>query len=243
MITEHKTVLITGANQGIGFEAAGALARLGYFVYLGCRDKTRGSDAVKRWNSSGLANIESIEIDVTHIHSIKTARQQLENKIDALDVLINNAAIPGQQPQNMSGGEVTNLREVFETNFFGAVQTTQEFIPLLAKSGKPVIINISSEMGSLSIQSDTKNPNRRLYDAYSCSKTALNAFTVMLAKEFENTRFKILSVAPGFTATNLNQYRGTQTPVEAARVIVKYASEDRDSPSGRFLNKSGVVPW
>jgi NAD(P)-dependent dehydrogenase (short-subunit alcohol dehydrogenase family) len=128
-----KTVLITGANKGIGFETAKQLAQSGYFVYLGSREKTNGLDAIKRLKESGILNVSCIEIDVTDIHSIKQAKEELEIQIDALDILINNAGIASEQPQSVSAGAMENLRKVFETNFFGAVQTTQQFIPLLKK--------------------------------------------------------------------------------------------------------------
>jgi NAD(P)-dependent dehydrogenase (short-subunit alcohol dehydrogenase family) len=238
-----KTVLITGANQGIGFETARQLAHLGYFVYLGSRNKNKGEEAINRLKQSGAANIAFVELDVTNIHSIKQARQELENKVDALDVLVNNAGISASQPQNISSVALENLRNVFETNFFGAVQTTQQFLPLLKKSVQPVIVNVSSELGSLSIHNGISNSNFKIYDAYSCSKTALNAFTVTLANELKGTGFKINSVTPGYTATNLNQYRGTKTPEESAGVIVKYATLDSDGPTGKFFNNDAEVPW
>ena len=237
-----KTVLITGANKGIGFETARQLVQLGYFVYLGSRDRQRGSDAVKKLRDSGISNVELVEIDVTDIHSVKQARQELESKIEALDVLINNAGISGGPVQNMSTIEMENLRKVFDTNFFGAVQTTQQFMDLLKKSNKPVIINVSSELGSLTLHSSTLNPNYKIYDAYSCSKTALNAFTVMLANEFRNTNFRINSVSPGYTATDLNQHRGTQTVEQGAKFIVKYATLEEDGVTGRFF-KEEEIPW
>ena len=162
-----------------------------------------------------------IEIDVTNINSIKSAKQELEAKTQQLDVLINNAGISGGFiPQNMSTYGIENLREVFETNFFGAVQTTQQFIGLLKRSGEPRIVNVSSGLGSLNFSS---SHDMAFYD-YGCSKTALNAFTVSLAKEFRDTNFKINSVEPGFTATNLNQYQGTQTVEQAVGIIVEYAT-------------------
>lgn len=237
-----KTVFITGANKGIGFETAKQLAQSGYFVYLGSRDKAKGTDAVNKLKDAGLSNIETIEIDVTNINSIKQAKQDLENKIDTLDILINNAGISGEQPQNISTGEMENLRKVFETNFFGAVQTTQQFIDLLKKSNKPVIVNVSSELGSLALHNNTRNPNYEIYDAYSCSKAALNAFTVVLANEFRNTKFKINSVTPGYTATDLNQHKGIQTVEQGAKSIVKYATLDDDGPTAGFF-KEKEIPW
>lgn len=240
-----KTVLITGANKGIGFETAKQLAQLGYYVYAGSRDKSKGKEAVEKLKKQGINNIECIEIDVTKMDSIKSARQELEGKIEALDILINNAGISAGQPQNMSSITIENLRHVFDTNFFGAVQTTQQFIPLLKKSNEPGIVNVSSGLGSLAIHSNLKNsnPNFDIYDAYSCSKTALNAFTVMLANEFRDTNFKINSVTPGYTATDLNHHKGTQTVAQAAKVIVKYATMDKDGPTGKFLKEDGEIDW
>jgi NAD(P)-dependent dehydrogenase (short-subunit alcohol dehydrogenase family) len=238
-----KTVLITGANKGIGFETAKQLAQLGCFVYLGSRDKAKGLDAVNKLKGLGISNVELIEIDVTNTDSIKHARQELETKIEALDVLINNAGISGGMPQNISTIEIESLRNVFETNFFGAVQTTQQFINLLKKSSQPVIVNVSSGLGSLTLHSGTLNSNYKIYDAYSCSKTALNAFTVMLANEFRETNFKINSVAPGYTATDLNQFKGTQTVEQGAKPVVKYATLNIDGPTGKFFNKDSEVAW
>lgn len=238
-----KTVLITGANQGIGLEVARQLAGLGYEVYLAYRNKSKGIAAVEALKAAGLKNVHGLEMDVTDARSIRAARLSLESEIGALDILINNAGIAGEQPQTMSAGSSENLKSVFETNFFGAVQTTQELLPLLEKSDEPAIINVSSEMGSLSVQSNTRNPNRGLYDAYSCSKAALNAFTVMLANHYKNGHFRINSVTPGYTATNLNHYQGAKTPGQGAGVIVKYVTRGSDGLSGKFFNQDGEVPW
>ncbi len=237
-----KTVLITGANKGIGFETAKQMAQLGYFVYLGSRNKIKGLDALNKLKSLGISNVELIEIDVTNIRSIKKAKQELENQTEVLDVLINNAGIAGAMPQNISAGNIENLRNVFETNFFGAVQTTQQLIDLLKKSNSPIIVNVSSELGSLTIHNSRQNPNFEIFDAYSSSKTALNAFTVLLANEFKNTNFKINSVSPGYTATDLNQYKGTQTVEQGAKFIVKYATLGIDGPTGGFF-KEEEIPW
>ncbi|WP_294207320.1 SDR family NAD(P)-dependent oxidoreductase [uncultured Chryseobacterium sp.] len=233
-----KNVLITGANQGIGFETARQLAGLGYYVYLGSRSRSKGMEAQKKLNEEGLHQAECIEIDVTDAGSIESAKHVLESKGHGLDLLINNAGIAGEQPQTMSGGSIGNLRNVFETNFFGAVQTTQLLMGLLQKSEEPRIINVSSPLGSLSVQADSQNPNFRSYDAYSASKTALNAFTVLLSKELQYTNIKVISVEPGYTASNLNRYQGTQTTEQAAEIIVKYATLP-DMPTGKFFDRNG----
>jgi NAD(P)-dependent dehydrogenase (short-subunit alcohol dehydrogenase family) len=238
-----KTVLITGANKGIGFETARQLAQLDYFVYLGSRDVARGRDAIHRLKDFGIDHVQLVEIDVTNIDSIKRARQSLEARIEALDILINNAAIAGEQPQSIATIAMENLRRVFETNFFGAIQTTQQFLPLLERSQAPVIVNVSSELGSLTRHSGAqRNPNWDLYDAYSCSKTALNAFTVALANAYRNSKFRINSVTPGYTATDLNQFQGAQTAEQGAKYIVNFATIGPDGPSGKFF-KEEAVAW
>jgi NAD(P)-dependent dehydrogenase (short-subunit alcohol dehydrogenase family) len=221
-----KSVLITGANKGIGFETAKQLASLEYFVYIGSRDKAKGLEAVEKLKALGFSNADCIELDVTNINSIKTARAELEVKTQHLDVLINNAGIRGDVPQPATKVSIDTLRVVFETNFFGAVQTTQEFIDLLKKSNTPRIVNVTSDLASLTNQSD---PTWKFYhykaSAYASSKTALNAYTVMLAFELKDTNFKVNCVSPGPTATDFNNYQGERPAEQGARVIVKYATQ------------------
>jgi len=203
-----KTVLITGANKGIGFETARQLVQLDCFVYLGSRNKEHGLEAIKKLNDLGIFNVETILIDVTNINSVRKARQELETKISSLDILINNAGIGGDLPQDFSTCCLENLRRIFDTNFFGAIQTTQELLPLLKKSEQATIINISSEVGSLTeLSSQGGNSHRDKFHAYGSSKTALNAFTVMLANELREDGISVNSITPGHTATDLNQSR------------------------------------
>ena len=239
-----KTVLITGANKGIGFETAKQLAQLDYFVYIGSRDKKRGHRAKEELHSSGLRNVDVVELDVTKSDSIKQARRILETKITQLDVLINNAGIRGEVPQLASKIPVAIMREVFETNFFGVIQVTQEFIPLLEKAEVPIIVNVTSDLGSLTLRSD---PNSSIYHferaCYGPSKTALNAYTVALAVELKDSKFKINCVNPGYTATDFNEFKGTKPVAQGASVIVKYALLKENGPSGKYFSEEGETPW
>jgi len=244
LIITMKTVLITGANKGIGFEIARQLAQLNHYVYLGSRDKDNGLEAIKKLNDMGIANVEALVIDVADITSVRRARKELEAKLDSLDILINNAGIAGELPQDFATVDMENLRRIFDTNFFGTVQTTQEFLPLLKKSGRAAIINVSSEVGSIALRTAAgRNTNRDKYNAYGSSKTALNAFTVMLANELHNTGITVNSVTPGYTATDLNQFQGAKTPEQGAIPIVELATQSNPDITAKFFNDGGEVPW
>lgn len=216
-----KKVLITGANKSIGFEAARQLLKQGYFVYLGARDKAKGDEAIARLKAEGLTNVETIRIDVTDPASVEAAA----GKIESLDVLINNAGISGGFPQSALDTKVDTIRQVFDTNFFGLINVTQAFLPTLKKSAEPRIVNVTSGLGSLTLHAD---PNWKYYKiksaAYGPSKSALNAYTIVLAYELKDTAFKINAVDPGYTATDFNHHSGPGTVEDAAARVVKYAT-------------------
>lgn len=239
-----KTVLITGANKGVGFETARQLAQQGNFVYIGSRDIAKGQKAADILKTAGITNVAAIQIDVTDIGSLRKAKETLSEQSGMLDVLINNSGIAGEQPQQLSDGSMENLRNLFETNFFGAVQTTQVMLPLLRRSSAPAIINVSSEVGSLAMHSA---PDRRAnwsnYSAYGATKTALNAFTVLLANELRAENITVNSVTPGSTATDLNAFSGLKTAEEGAKPIVQLAMSADRTVTGKFFRDGGEVLW
>jgi NAD(P)-dependent dehydrogenase (short-subunit alcohol dehydrogenase family) len=239
-----KNVVITGANKGIGFEVAKQMAELGYFVYLGCRNEQNGMEAIEKLRELNISNVKLLQIDVSDPDSVTAAASKLASEIDALDILINNAGIAGGQPQNLSLCALSLLKEVFDTNYFGAIQTTQAMLPLLEKAAQPVIVNVSSELGSLAMQTaEGRNQNWDNVHVYGSTKTALNSFTIHLAQEFRNTKFKVNSVTPGFTATDLNGFAGFKTAAQGAKPIVRLATIGADGPSGKFFREEGEVPW
>jgi len=239
-----KTAFITGANKSIGFETARQLAQLGYFIYIGSRDKARGAEAIEKLKALGLTNVDCLPLEVTDIHSIKAARQLLETKTKTLDVLINNAGISGGFPQPATTVSIDKLRSVFETNFFGAVQVVQEFIDLLKKSDQPRIVNVTTELSSMTNHSDPNWIYAQFKPAaYGPSKAALNAYTVMLAAELKNTNFKVNVVCPGYTDTDFNNHQGTKKVEQAATAIVKYATIDSSGATGKFFNEEGEIAW
>ena len=244
-----KTVLITGANKSIGFETVRQLVQKGYYVYLGSRDGQKGQQAVEQLKAEGLTNVEPIVIDVDNPDSIKAARETLGQKTNVLDVLINNAGISGPFPQTALDTDVSRIRQVLETNFFGVIETTQAFIDLLKQSAEPRIVNVTSGLGSLTLHSD---PAWKYYaikpTSYVASKAALNAYTIVLAHELRDTPFKVNAVDPGYTATDFNHHSGPGTVPDAAARLVKAATFGPDGPTGQFFSDdnvpaTGISPW
>jgi NAD(P)-dependent dehydrogenase (short-subunit alcohol dehydrogenase family) len=229
------TTLITGANKGLGHETARQLIAAGHTVYVGARDQKRGQEA------AGRLGARFVLIDVTRDDSVAAAADRIGTEAGRLDVLVNNAGIPGGRTPP---GEVTGdgLRRVFETNVFGLVRVTHAFLPLLQASPAPVIVNVSSGLGSFGVVTD---PDRMESGyptlAYGSAKAAVNMLTVQYAKAFPAIR--INAVDPGYTATDLNAHRGTQTIGEGAEVIVAMAQAGPDGPTGGYFDRKGPVPW
>jgi NAD(P)-dependent dehydrogenase (short-subunit alcohol dehydrogenase family) len=244
-----KVALITGANKGIGLETVKQLSKKGLFVYLGSRDLKKGEAVAKELDNQGFQNIKAIEIDVTKSETILSANNVIETEKGQLDVLINNAGIFGGLPQNALQTSIDNFKEVFETNVYGVARVTQTFIGLLRKSSAPRIVNVSSSVGSLTLQSD---PKWQAYDyakfaVYASSKSAINMYTVHLAYELLDTAFKVNAVCPGYTKTDFTNYIGGEVEDAAARII-KYALISQDGPTGKFFSEesnpqTGEIPW
>ena len=246
---EGKSALITGANKGIGLETAKQLARKGLFVYLGSRDIEKGEAVVRTLKESGIMNVKAVEIEVTQPGTIQSTKALIEQERGRLDVLINNAGISGIVPQSALETGVDHYREVFEVNLYGVVNVTQAFVDLLRKSAAPRIVNVSTSVGSLSLQSNPQWPayDYAKYAVYGSSKAAMNMYTVHLAYELRDTAFKVNAVCPGYTKTDFTNQQGGEVE-EAGKRIVKYALIDENGPTGKFFSEetnpeSGEVPW
>jgi NAD(P)-dependent dehydrogenase (short-subunit alcohol dehydrogenase family) len=238
-----KVALITGANRGIGFEIARQLGALGFIVLVGARDDERGAEAAARLREAGL-HARPIVLDVTDAETIEAAVQEVAREFGKLDVLINNAGIALDRGMKPSEVPLAVLRATYETNVFGPVAVLQAFLPLLRKSEAGRVVNASSELASLARNGDPGFEFGHInLLAYNSSKTALNAVTVQLAKELRETGIKINAADPGYTATDFNQHRGTQSVVEGARAAVRLATLPADGPSGGFFADEGPLPW
>jgi NAD(P)-dependent dehydrogenase (short-subunit alcohol dehydrogenase family) len=235
MMAEVTTTLITGANKGLGREAARRLLADGHDVWISARDPARGRAAAEQLGA------RFVELDVTDDESVRAAAERVAAESGGLDVLVNNAGIAGvRKPVR----EVTadDLRHVFETNVFGFVRVTRAFLPLLERSPNPVIVNVSSGMGSLTVTSDPSRLESTLNAlGYPASKSAVNMLTSQYAKAFPQMR--INAVDPGYTATDLNAHRGTKTVEQGSEIIVRMAELDSSGPTGTFVDDGGGVPW
>ncbi len=242
MQTDKKIALITGANKGIGFEVARQIASAGWTVLAAARDEERGKAAAAKLKAEGL-DVQFIQIDLDDHATARNAAETIRNQFGKLDLLINNAAIAGEGDATPSKVSVETVQTVMQTNYVGSVAVTQAMLPLLQHGGKTQIINVSSELGSVSLHNDPNwqyAPVKLL--AYCASKAALNMFTVQLAYEFRDGNISVNSINPGYTATDLNNNHGTQTLEEGAAEIVRVALLDVPV-SGKFLDQSGEIAW
>ena len=252
-MNNKPVALVTGANQGIGFQIAKDLVAHGFTVLVGSRNFERGQTAAKEIGPDAIA----LQLDVTDQASITAAAERIRKELGRLDVLVNNAAIsntskkPGMTVQEYatlnraSTVSLDEVRAIWETNVFGVLAVYQAMLPLLREAPSARIVNVSSGVGSLTMNSNPGNRFRATFGpGYSASKTALNAMTLAMAIELESTGIKVNAVSPGFTKTNLNNYEGTETLEEGASEAVRMALLGPDGPTGTFTHaKLGTLPW
>ena len=233
-----KTALVTGANRGLGFEIAKQLGEKGLHVILGCRTLDKAQAAAESLSKLGLS-VEPLEIDVSNSESIQTAFKTFEAQHDVLDVLVNNAGVLLDYGTPVSELSLQNLRDSLETNFFGVFQTTQAFLPLIRKSPAGRIVNMSSDLGSISAMTDPASPQ---YDVvlpgYRASKCALNVLTIQFANELADTNIKVNSASPGVARTDMGGENAPFSVEEGAAPAVWLATLDDDGPSGGFYSQT-----
>ena len=227
------TVLITGANKGIGRHTARLLGARGMTVLTGARDAGRGRQAEQELRAGG-ADARFVQLDVTDEASARQAAKWIEAEFGVLDILINNAGIArGDGSGKPSETTVATLREVYETNVFGVVAVTNAMLSLLLRAPAGRIVNVSSEVGSITAMTDPDSPMAMMASVpYPSSKTALNMVTAMYAKELRDTGIKVNAANPGYTKTDLNRNSGVRSVSEGAEASVHLATLPADGPSG-----------
>ena len=236
--------VVTGGNKGIGFEIARGLGARGITVLLGARDEKLGSAAAASLRAEGL-DVQPIGLDVTNGSTIDAAVSRIGSEFGHLDILVNNAGIALDAMAKPSEVPLDVVRRVYEVNVYGVIAMTQAMLPLLGKSERGRIVNVSSTLGSIGIAA-TKDPASATMPTilgYNSSKSALNSVTVQFANELRGTRIKVNAACPGYCATDLNRHSGPRTAKQGAQTPVRLATLAEDGPTGGFFNDDGVVAW
>ena len=223
--------LITGANKGIGYESARQLIELGHTVYVGARSVERGQRAAAELGA------RFVRLDVTDDASVEEAMKTVDHAEGRLDVLVNNAGI---------GLEALNgpdALRVFDTNAVGIVRVTQAALPLLRKSDNPVVVTVSSSLGSFwAVTNPERQESHVPAIVYGASKSAATMLTLQYAKAVPEIKFN--AIEPGYTATDLTSVSGGGRPVQdSAKVVVRLATIGADGPTGTLQEESGVLRW
>ncbi|WP_406308168.1 SDR family oxidoreductase [Streptomyces griseoaurantiacus] len=242
--TSEKTVaLVTGANKGIGYEIAAGLGARGFRVGVGAREERRREDAVAKLRAAG-ADAFGVPLDVTDDESVVAAARLIEERAGRLDVLVNNAGIAVPPPRDLpSTLDLDEVRRLLETNVLGVIRVTNTMLPLLRRSEHPRVVNQSSHVGSLTLQTTPGSDLGGVSAAYAPTKTYLNAVTVQYAKELSGTGILINNACPGYVATDLNAFSGFLSPEQGAAVAVRLATLPDDGPTGQLFDENGVVAW
>jgi len=231
---ESRTALVTGANKGIGYEVARQLARRGFHVFLGARNRDAGRKAADEIVKAG-GKATFLEIDIADNGSVTAAAREFAKIADQLDVLVNNAGIMVDGDDAILKISDELFRKTIETNTLGPLRVTRAFVPLLAKSKAPRVINVSSGGGQLTGGADGWSP------AYCISKTALNGVTSQLATALP--KFAVNSVCPGWVRTDMGGRNATRSVEEGTDTIVWLASDAPQELTGKFLRDRKEIPW
>jgi len=246
MPTQKKVALISGANRGIGFETARQLGQKGVLVLLGARELKAAQAAAATLTAEGIEALP-LAFDVNSEADRKAAASFIAEKFGALDILINNAGVGGEggilnpHTSNTTDQEFQN---VFRTNVLSVVAVTRELLPLLKKSEAGRIVNVSSILGSLTLQAAPNSPIAPMKAfAYNASKTAVNAFTIHLAAELKDSNIKVNSAHPGWVKTDLGTQHAQLEVSEGAKTSVDLALLGPDGPTGKFIHAGSELPW
>lgn len=228
-----KTVLITGANRGIGFETARQLAGRDFHVVIASRSEEHGQKALRELN--GSRKVSLLVVDVSDSRSIAAAAAKFA-PLGQLDVLINNAGIYPDEGLSVLTIPREQMVNTFQTNTFGPIEMTEAFLPYLKKSPAARVINISSGLGQL----DGLSAN---IPSYCLSKLALNGVTIMLAQALREHRIAVNSMCPGWVRTDMGGPNASRSVAEGADTAVWLASEADQNLTGKNFRDRKEIPW
>jgi NAD(P)-dependent dehydrogenase (short-subunit alcohol dehydrogenase family) len=245
-MSEKKVALISGANKGIGLETGRQLGKLGYTILLGSRDALKGEVAARQLRDDGV-DARVVKLDVVRQADIDAVAKLIASEFGKLDVLVNNAGAMIEKSwtkNSTSETKVADLRATFETNLFAVLALTQALLPLLKKAEAARVVNVSSILGSVSLQATKGSPtyDTKLF-AYNSSKAALNVFTIHLAHELLGTKIKVNSAHPGWVHTDMGGSAAPMNVVDGAKTEVQLATLPEDGPTGGFFHLGKEIAW
>jgi len=229
-----QTILITGANRGIGLALTAELLNAGHRVLAATRNPANATALVQLRSRHGPL-LDILELDVTSDPSTNSAASKAIEITGTLDILVNNAAVfPEEGAESIFDMKLDHFREAFETNVLGVIRVTRAFMPLLEKASLPRIVNISSGAGSITAKDDNA------YYAYAASKAALNMLTRGLAAEFHPKRICVVAMTPGWVKTEMGGPNAPLTPEESARAIARTITTLTLEKTSHFIDRTGA---
>ena len=238
-----------GANSGVGYATTQVLVtHPNHHTIMGCRDVEKGQKALSEVQSTDpKGTVSLLQLDVEDDASITKAVDSVTQQFNRIDVLVSNAgtAAPGTSGR-------TQLNQIFSINVFGAMLVSEAFIPLLLKSDRPYLIQVSSGLGSMTQATDPQSPYYAApWDEYRMSKAALNMMTVQMHKRLQSRGVRVFAFCPGLVRSNLRgegeaavsaQGRAGD-PLESGRGVLGIVLGERDEEAGRFINKDSQLAW
>jgi len=238
-VVKGRIAVVTGANRGLGFEVCRHLGREGLFVVLTARDRAKAKEAAERLESEGL-DLAYYSCDVTDDASVLEMVRFVRFEFGRIDVLVNNAGVMLDKPRGIhsvfDAPVVETLQDTMDTNFYGALRTSRAIIPWMREAGYGRVVNVSTELASLSRMGEA-------YPTYRISKTALNALTRITAAELKGTNVLVNAGSPGWVRTEMGGPEAPQTVEEGADTIVWLATLPDDGPTGGFFQDRKPLPW
>jgi NAD(P)-dependent dehydrogenase (short-subunit alcohol dehydrogenase family) len=233
--TMEKIALVTGGNRGIGLAVCRGLAQMGLKVIMGSRNGEAGVQAAEELRDEGF-EVDTHQLDVTDQDSVAALKDYVTEKYGRLDVLVNNAAVHLDTSKSFLNIPIEMIHETYETNVYGALRLCQAFIPMMKINKYGRVVNVSSDMGSISQMSGRSG-------AYRTSKAAINAMTVVLSSEVRGDNIKVNTMSPGWVRTDMGGPSAPRSPEEGADTVLWLATLPEDGPTGGFFKDRKSFPW
>ena len=235
-LAEGRVALVTGANRGLGFETSRQLLAKGLRVVLAARDEAALERAHRRLADPDRLRAMTVQMDVTSVESITAALQRVTDLVGSVDVLVNNAAVLLAENDDVLSISAEAYRRTLETNVLGVIEACRAFVPAMARAGYGRVVNVSSGAGQLATMSSYA-------PAYSISKTAVNAFTRILADTYRAQGVLVNAVDPGWVRTDMGGPSAPRSPQQGADTIVWLATLPDGGPSGGFFRDRRAIDW